>query len=136
MRARETVIGSGGSREASIVNVRTRGTAAVASGVWHPPHLLEVPGGVPGVRLTASALAPLRAMMRAVVTEGTGSAAARVEGLAGKTGSAEFGKREPLPTHAWFIGFRHGIGFAVLVEGGGVGGRVAAPLAARFASAL
>jgi cell division protein FtsI/penicillin-binding protein 2 len=59
-----------------------------------------------------------------------------VTGLAGKTGTAEFGTGTPLPTHAWFIGFRQGIGFAVLVEGGGVGGRVAVPIAARFAAAL
>lgn len=33
------------------------------------------------------------------------------------------------PAHAWFIGFRGSYAFAVLVEGGGVGGEVAAPLA-------
>jgi cell division protein FtsI/penicillin-binding protein 2 len=70
------------------------------------------------------------------VTFGTGTAAAGIPDLAGKTGTAEFGRGDPLPTHAWFIGFRHGVGFAVVVEGGGVGGRVAAPVAARFARAL
>ncbi|NPC84927.1 penicillin-binding protein, partial [Pyxidicoccus fallax] len=63
-------------------------------------------------------------------------AGASVPDLAGKTGTAEFGTGTPLPTHAWFIGFRKGVGFAILVEGGGVGGRVAAPMAARFAEAL
>jgi cell division protein FtsI/penicillin-binding protein 2 len=95
-------------------------------------------------RPTPTALDPLRSMMRSVVTIGTGTAAGGIADLAGKTGTAEFGRGDPLPTHAWFIGFRHGIGFAVVVEGGVsggrveslVGGRVAAPIAARFARAL
>jgi cell division protein FtsI/penicillin-binding protein 2 len=90
----------------------------------------------PSASLEDGAHAPLKELMRAVVTEGSGQAAADVPGLAGKTGTAEFGSGTPLPTHAWFIGFRNGVGFAILVEGGGVGGRVAAPIAARFAAAL
>ena len=65
----------------------------------------------------------LRAMMRAVVTGGT----------AGKTGTAEIAAGAP---HAWFIGFRGGLAFAVFVETGGSGPKVAAPLAARFLAAL
>ena len=34
------------------------------------------------------------------------------------------------------IGFRGNLAFAVLVEKGGVGGRVAAPIAAKFLTAL
>ena len=49
---------------------------------------------------------------------------------------AEFGTAVPPATHAWFIGVHRGLGFAILVEDGGVGGRVAAPLAARFAEEL
>jgi cell division protein FtsI/penicillin-binding protein 2 len=52
--------------------------------------------------------------------------------VAGKTGTAEVGGPDPNLTHAWFIGFRGPLAFAVLVEEGGVGGRVAAPLASRF----
>ena len=52
----------------------------------------------------------------------------------GKTGTAEFGSGNPPQTHAWFIGYRGNLAFAVIVEGGGVGGRVAAPLAARSSS--
>lgn len=109
--------------------------AAAESGTWRAPYLLEGRDDGPHAALAAGTRASLQALMRAVVTEGTGRAASGVEGLAGKTGTAEFGSGTPLPTHAWFIGYRHGIGFAVLVEGGGVGGRVAAPIAARFASA-
>src|SRR5262249_52011385 len=37
----------------------------------------------------------------------------------------------PPQTHAWFIGTRGDLAVAVLVEGGGVGGRGAAPIARR-----
>jgi cell division protein FtsI/penicillin-binding protein 2 len=56
--------------------------------------------------------------------------------VAGKTGTAEFGEADPPRTHAWFVGFSGDLAFAVLVEGGGVGGRVAAPVAGRFLAAL
>lgn len=110
--------------------------AAVESGTWHAPFLLAELVDGPKTPLAPGTPAPLRTLMRAVVTEGSGRGAVDITGLAGKTGTAEFGTGTPLPTHAWFIGYRHGIAFAVLVEGGGVGGRVAVPIAARFASAL
>ena len=71
--------------------------------------------------------------MTGVVQHGTGTAAA-ISGqtIGGKTGTAEFGTDTPPKTHAWFIGFRDDLAFAVLVEGGGVGGRVAAPIARSF----
>lgn len=110
--------------------------AAAESGQWRAPYLVEGLDEGPSAPLADGTHAPLKALMRAVVTEGSGHAAADVPGLAGKTGTAEFGSGTPLPTHAWFIGYRNGVGFAVLVEGGGVGGRVAAPIAARFAATL
>jgi cell division protein FtsI/penicillin-binding protein 2 len=78
----------------------------------------------------------LRTLMRQVVTQGTAADAGLPGQVAGKTGTAEFGTGDPLPTHAWFIGFRGDLAFAVIVEGGGVGGRVAAPAAARFLRGL
>jgi cell division protein FtsI/penicillin-binding protein 2 len=78
----------------------------------------------------------LRTLMRQVVTEGTAAPAHLPAGTGGKTGTAEFGTGDPLPTHAWFIGFRGDLAFAVVVEDGGVGGEVAAPIAARFLRAL
>ncbi|WP_164012388.1 penicillin-binding transpeptidase domain-containing protein [Pyxidicoccus trucidator] len=110
--------------------------AAAESGRWRAPYLVTDLDDGPSASLADGTRGALHVLMRAVVTEGTGRAAASVPELAGKTGTAEFGTGTPLPTHAWFIGFRNGVGFAVLVEGGGVGGRVAAPIAAKFAAAL
>ena len=110
--------------------------AAAESGRWRTPFIVADFEDGPSAWLAPGTRTPLQALMRAVVTEGSGRAAEGIVGLAGKTGTAEFGNVPPLPTHAWFIGIHKGIAFAVLVEGGGVGGRVAVPIAARFASAL
>ena len=73
-------------------------------------------------------------MASVVQSGGTAAGAGLPSGTFGKTGTAEFGNGNPPPTHAWFIGYRGNIAFAVIVEGGGVGGRVAAPLAAQASS--
>jgi cell division protein FtsI/penicillin-binding protein 2 len=109
--------------------------AAAASGVWRAPRLLTTDPAGPSHRLPKGVSSNLRSLMRLVVTEGTGTAA-DVPGkdVAGKTGTAEFGTSGQ--THAWFIGFRGHLAFAVLVPAGGVGGQEAAPIAARFVRAL
>ncbi len=109
--------------------------AAADSGRWRAPYLIAAYRGGPNATLAGRSREALHTLMRSVVSEGTGRAAATVPGLSGKTGTAEFGTATPLQTHAWFIGFVHGVAFAVLVEGGGTGGKVAGPIAARFASA-
>jgi len=78
----------------------------------------------------------LRTMMAAVVTKGTAKDAGLPAGTAGKTGTAEYGTGPELDGHAWFIGYRGDLAFAVVVEGGGGAGKVAAPVAARFLRAL
>jgi cell division protein FtsI/penicillin-binding protein 2 len=109
--------------------------AAIADGTPRAPVLVTDPAQRPASRLSpldAARLAPLRAMMRRVVTSGTAAGAHLPAGTYGKTGTAEFGSDNPPKTHAWFVGYRGSVAFAVLVEGGGVGGRVAAPIAASF----
>ena len=110
--------------------------AAATTGTWRAPHLLAAAAAPPTATPTPAAVEPLRSFLRGVVTDGTARPAAGVAGLVGKTGTAEFGTGSPLPTHAWFAGARNGVAFAALLEGGGVGGRDAAPVAARFAAAL
>jgi cell division protein FtsI/penicillin-binding protein 2 len=113
--------------------------AAVAAGQWHAPVLTTVPKPkVPKVApLDAGVAATLRTFMASVVQSGgTAAGAGLPPGTFGKTGTAEFGNSNPPQTHAWFIGFRGDLAVAVVVEGGGVGGRVAAPLAARFLNAV
>jgi cell division protein FtsI/penicillin-binding protein 2 len=111
--------------------------AAALDGTWRAPFLVRDGAEHPTRPLDPVAHSRLAELMRLVVSEGTGTAA-RVPGLdlLGKTGTAEFGSGSPPPTHAWFIAGGRGLGVAVVLEGGGVGGRDAAPIAARFFRAL
>ncbi|MEO6204086.1 MAG: penicillin-binding transpeptidase domain-containing protein [Mycobacteriales bacterium] len=109
-------------------------SAAVASGVWRQPHLVS--GPAPSNVVTSRILPDLRRMMRAVVSGGTAASAGLPAGTAGKTGTAQYGTTVPLPTHAWFTGYQDDLAFCVYVQDGSSGGRVAAPLAARFLRAL
>jgi cell division protein FtsI/penicillin-binding protein 2 len=109
--------------------------ATVAVGGYRPPRLIEVPAPPAIQPLPPGTTATLQALMRLVVTDGTGKKA-RLPGtpVAGKTGTAEFGHGVPLHTHAWFIAFRGDLAIAVIVEDGGLGGDTAAPIAAGFFS--
>jgi cell division protein FtsI/penicillin-binding protein 2 len=116
--------------------------AGVANGTWRPPVLVtqpQVTQKAKAGRLDPRLRDELAGMMRAVVTTGTAKTANLPAGTYGKTGTAEYasGKngKQP-PTHAWFIGFRGDVAFAVIVEGGGFGSKVAAPIAKRFLNGL
>ncbi len=110
--------------------------ATVASGRLHPPRLLAATPAPPAGPVLPQA-ADLQALSRLVVTSGTGTALRDVAGppVLGKTGTAEYGTATPPRTHAWFAGSSGDLAFAVLVEDGGFGGQVAAPVAARFLQA-
>jgi cell division protein FtsI/penicillin-binding protein 2 len=112
--------------------------ATAATGTWRPPVIVRGVANDARVEPVPPAVLPtLQSFMAGVVRRGTGQAAA-VAGrdVFGKTGTAEFGNTDPAPTHAWFVGYSGNIAFAVLVEGGGVGGRVAAPIAGDFLQRL
>ncbi|MEU7692927.1 penicillin-binding transpeptidase domain-containing protein [Microbispora hainanensis] len=112
--------------------------AAVESGEWRPARPLadeapqgELPQSVP---LPSNVAEGLRSMMSAVTADGTAAGSGLPQGTAGKTGTAEdwHGGQD----HAWFIGYRGDLAFAVFVEHGGTGRGAAVPIAARFLKAL
>lgn len=121
--------------------------AAAADGTWRSPRIVDADvasqaadaGGrkpVPPKKLEPAVEKALHSLMPAVVSEGTASGVGFPPGTAGKTGTAEYGSGEEPPTHAWFIGYRKDVAFAVIVEGGGTGAEAAAPIAAKFLRGL
>ncbi|MFD0685194.1 penicillin-binding transpeptidase domain-containing protein [Actinomadura fibrosa] len=117
--------------------------AAAADGTWRSPRLVDASlaaqaadaGGrrpEPPHTLEQGVRRALHSLMPAVVSEGTAAGVGFPSGTAGKTGTAEFGEGANPPTHAWFIGYRGDVAFAVIVEGGGTGAEAAAPIAATF----
>lgn len=88
---------------------------------------------------TASVAQTVKEYMIACVQSGTGSKA-KISGytVAGKTGSAETSDDKTVKTHAWFVGFIDSdtspLAIAVVVEKGGSGSSVAAPIAQKVLS--
>ena len=122
--------------------------AAVARGSWQQPKLFtEQAAGAPspspgtttanGTALNANSVAALRTMMREVVTSGTATSLADVPGgpVYCKTGTAEY-DNTPTNTHAWTIGWRGDIAFAVFVEKGGSSADAALPIVESFLRAV
>ncbi|WP_242479112.1 peptidoglycan D,D-transpeptidase FtsI family protein [Lamprobacter modestohalophilus] len=107
--------------------------AAIANdGVAMRPRLLrDTAPEVLGRFMSADTARRLRVMLRRAVTDGTGQGieTAGLE-IAGKTGTAE---NPQGASHSWFIGFAPAsaprLAFVVLVEHGGYGSTVAAPIA-------
>ncbi|WBB66750.1 penicillin-binding transpeptidase domain-containing protein [Micromonospora sp. WMMD812] len=116
-------------------------TAAVARGRFEQPKLLLDPApakpAAAGPQLRPESVEAVRAMMREVVTAGTGDALKDVPGqpVYGKTGTAEY-DNNPAHTHAWFVGWQGDVAFAVFVEQGGSSTASAVPIAERFLRAL
>ena len=115
--------------------------ASVAAGHTVVPFLLDdyrpEPDAAP---LTDGEAAAMRGLMRAVVTEGSGSILAGIPGEVGaKTGTAEYGSPGQdgaadgsLPTHAWMVATDGDLAVAVFVETGESGSQTAGPLLLRF----
>ena len=113
--------------------------AAIARGQWKQPYLVaDVPTrpAAAGPALKQSTVDSLRAMMRQVVTDGTATQINDVAGVSGKTGTAEYVTGDPDKTHAWFIGWRGDLAFAVFVEQGGHPQDTALPICESFLKAL
>jgi len=70
----------------------------------------------PSEQIPPAVVDNLRVMMRLTVTEGTATELRDVDGLGGKTGTAEFG--DNTHSHGWFAGIVGDIAFATLVVGG------------------
>jgi len=123
--------------EASPVSLAVM-VASVARGSYIEPALIRTPAVAGADRtpkpLDAKVVGELRPLMRLVVTNGTGTALKSVVGgpVFGKTGTAEYGSKNPPATRAWFVGWQGNVAFAVLVEEGKSGGEVAAPIAKAF----
>ena len=85
--------------------------------------------------ISSDVAARLESEMIRAVKSGTGRRAALDNGyvVAGKTGSAEASNDKSVGAHAWFVGYvandNAPYAICVLVENGGSGGSVAAPLA-------
>ena len=122
-------------------------SAIAGGGVMNEPRLLRSITTAQGSeRALPQAAAPRRVLsesvaariekeMIGVVKSGTGTRAALSNGytVAGKTGSAEASDDKSIESHAWFVGYitndNAPYAICVLVEHGGSGGGVAAPLA-------
>ncbi|MBW8751172.1 MAG: penicillin-binding protein [Propionibacteriales bacterium] len=123
--------------------------ASVAKGDTVVPQLIEpgsddagstasaAPAAPPIDPLTADEAAKLRAMMRSVVTEGSGTLLQPLQPppVMAKTGTAEYGSQQPLPTHAWMIAAQGDLAVAVFVETGESGSHTAGPILKAFLQA-
>jgi cell division protein FtsI/penicillin-binding protein 2 len=116
--------------------------ANVARGSVVPPALVTAPAPSGADRtpkpLDPTIVSQLQALMGEVVNQGTGVVLKDTPGgtVRGKTGTAEFGSKNPPETHCWFVGYQGTMAFAVLVEQGKSGGTVAAPVAKAFLTGL
>jgi penicillin-binding protein 2 len=125
--------------------------AAIANGgVLHRPHLglkfvdgseereVENPDGSRPVAINPATLQSIRSSLEAVTTVGTAASTFANSplssiGVAGKTGTAEIGGKQP---YAWFAAYAPARDpqyvVAVMLEEGGHGGETAAPIARRI----
>jgi cell division protein FtsI/penicillin-binding protein 2 len=119
--------------------------ASVASGKTVVPRLVtaiksDAPSASPDHPLTEAEARSLRAMMRAVVAEGSGTLLQSLQppAVIAKTGTAEYGttKDTPtLPTHAWMIAAQADLAVAVFVANGESGSHTAGPILKAFLQA-
>ncbi|HLN75923.1 MAG TPA: penicillin-binding transpeptidase domain-containing protein [Nocardioidaceae bacterium] len=114
-------------------------TVAASVGAGHTVVPTLVPDGVvdgaaPPEPLTAAEASKLRGLMRGVVTRGSGTFLSGIPGapVLAKTGTAEFGDKNPPQTHAWMIAVQGDLAAAVFVDVGESGSRTAGPILEQF----
>jgi Penicillin binding protein transpeptidase domain/Penicillin-binding Protein dimerisation domain/NTF2-like N-terminal transpeptidase domain len=118
--------------------------AAVDSGQVRAPRLVA---GAPDDKVAPVALPPvvvagLHTLMAQVVATGTAAGTGLPAGTYAKTGTAEYGHGNPLPTDAWLVGFNNevlagtDVAFAMVTVNGGEGGPTDGPVLAKFLDLL
>src|SRR5215469_7105 len=118
--------------------------AAVDTGQVRAPRLVAgaADDSVAPVALPSAAVLSLHTMMAQVVATGTAAGTGLPAGTYAKTGTAQYGHGNPLPTDAWLVGFNNDvlagtdIAFAMVTVNGGEGGPTDGPVVARFLDLL
>lgn len=118
--------------------------AAVDSGQVRAPRLVAgaADDKVAPVALPSSVVAGLHTLMAQVVATGTAAGTGLPAGTYAKTGTAQYGRGNPLPTDAWLVGFNNNvlsgtqIAFAMVTVNGGEGGPTDGPVVAKFLDLL
>lgn len=84
--------------------------------------------------LQSAEASELHQMLGAVVARGSGAVLRGVPGAAviAKTGTAQYGEKEPYPTHAWMVAGQGDLAVAVFVGTGTSGSRTAGPILKDF----
>ena len=110
--------------------------ASVQAGRTVVPRLLsdQDPAEVAGPDLDPSEADALRALMRSVVTDGSGIGLSDLPGppVLAKTGTAEFEREGEVLTHAWMIAAQGDLAVAVFVDEGESGSHTAGPIIEDF----
>ena len=118
--------------------------AAVDSGQVRAPRLVTgaADDSVAPVALPPAAVSSLHTLMAEVVAAGTAAGTGLPAGTYAKTGTAQYGHGNPLPTDAWLVGFNNDvlagtdIAFAMVTVNGGEGGPTDGPVVAKFLDLL
>ncbi len=114
----------------ALMAATVRSGKAVTPRLWHDAATNVVKGYSPP---PGAVLGTVRTLMRAVVTSGTGKAAASAGQVYGKTGTAQVGNGTEAA--GWFVGYRDNVAFAVVLENSNDSGP-AVELAAKFLKSL
>lgn len=111
--------------------------ASIQAGKTVVPHLVagtDVSVPAAAKPLTAAEAGQLKALLRRVVTDGSGRGLADLPGgpVIAKTGTAEYADGGTIRTHAWMIAAQGDLAVAVFVQTGTSGSQTAGPLLEEF----